>query len=77
MVHIKVDESMCKAPRECNKCLEVCPESVFMTYPKTPRGPGKKAGHWVIVPVHVTQCSVCGICIAACPRNAIAVTIAA
>lgn len=75
MVRIKIDEHKCKVPRECRRCLEVCPESVFMTYPRIPRRPGKKAEDWVIVPVHVTLCSVCGICVAACTRNAIAVTI--
>ncbi len=76
MVHIEIDEDKCKVPRECHRCLEVCPESVFMTYPRIPRRPGKKAEDWVIVPVHLTLCSVCGICVAACPSNAIAVTIA-
>lgn len=75
MVRITIDEHKCKVPRECRRCLEVCPESVFMIYPRKPRSPGKKAANWVIVPVHLTLCTACGVCVEACPRYAITLAI--
>lgn len=75
MVIIDFDESKCKSPRECNKCLQVCPVGVFMTYPMTARKPGNKAGGWVIKPIFARLCTGCMVCEQVCPMDAIKVTI--
>ncbi len=77
MVQIEVDKNKCPSPRDCRRCLEICPESVFMTYPRVHRMPGRKARDWVIVPALSSQCTGCMICVEACPHNAITVTFAA
>lgn len=73
MAAIRIDESRCRSPRECRKCLEVCPEGVFMTFPRRHRQPGIAANDWVIVAAHVTQCTCCSECVVSCPQQAISV----
>ena len=76
MIHIKIDKHKCRTPRECGRCLEVCPESVFIMYPRTSRMPGRKAGNWTTDAVQLAKCNGCGICVKECPHLAITVTIA-
>lgn len=68
-----MDGEKCLLPRECRRCLELCPEFVFMTYPLKRRMPFRKAGDWIIVPVHQTLCTACMICVNSCPEGAITV----
>jgi ferredoxin len=53
----------------------MCPEFVFMTYPRKCRLPGRRAKDWVIVPVHLTLCTGYMVCVEACPQNAITITL--
>lgn len=73
MVSIEWDEDSCTDPLGCCKCLETCPEQVFLTYPRDKRGPGKAAGSWAIKPVFVNLCTECRICEEICPQNALTV----
>jgi ferredoxin len=73
VAEIRIDESRCTSPRECRRCLEVCPEGVFMIFPRRPREPGIAANDWVIMATHVTQCTGCSECAASCPQAAISV----
>ena len=75
MVRIDFDESKCKSPRECSKCLQFCPAGVFMTYPMSARKPGKKAEDWVVKPVLARLCTGCLVCEQACPDGAIKITV--
>ncbi|TET39035.1 MAG: 4Fe-4S dicluster domain-containing protein [Dehalococcoidia bacterium] len=77
MVRIEINEQKCKSPRECRKCLESCPESVMMTYPRVAREPGKKAEDWAIAPVLMTLCTGCKVCEEICPQKAITVSLVA
>jgi NAD-dependent dihydropyrimidine dehydrogenase PreA subunit len=77
MIKVEINEQKCKSPRECHKCLEVCPEGVLMNYPRDRRAPGKRAGDWVIVPVLLSFCTGCRFCEEACPEEAITVSITA
>ena len=75
MVRVEVTGERCRSPRECRRCLEMCPEFVFMTHPRKCRLPGRRAKDWVVVPVHLTLCTRCMVCVEACPQNAITVTL--
>jgi len=77
MIQIEINEEKCKSPRKCRKCIEACPEGVFMTYPRQARAPGKKAGDWAIVPVLVSLCTGCKVCEEVCLRKAVTVSVAA
>ena len=75
MMQIEWDDKKCTSPRDCRKCLDACPEGVFMIYPRDGRKPGKVAQDWAIMPVFLTQCTACKICEEICPQNAIAVSV--
>lgn len=75
MVRVELDESKCKSVHDCRRCLEVCPQDVFMTYARSARRPGKRAGDWVIMPVLVRMCTGCMVCEQVCPTGAIKITV--
>lgn len=75
MVRVRVYKHKCTSPRDCRRCLEVCPEGVFMMYPETLRRPGRRAGSWVIAPARATRCTGCMVCVGKCPNVAISVVI--
>jgi len=49
-------ESKCTV---CGKCVEVCPENVFVRH------------HDRVLPAYLERCSKCGLCVPACPEGAI------
>ncbi len=75
MMQITIDDQKCTRPPECTKCLQRCPEGVLANYPRQKRAPGKDAGDWVVMPVHVSLCTGCKICEEVCPEKAISVTV--
>ena len=77
MVEIEIDHQECTPPPECAKCLQSCPQGVFMNYPRDRRTPGGNAGDWVVVPVQMTLCTGCRICEDVCPHGAVTVTVTA
>ena len=76
MINIQWDDKKCNDPWNCCKCLDACPEGVFMTYPRDKRGPGKPAGNWAIMPSFMKLCTGCRICEEKCPENALIVSVA-
>ena len=76
MIQIEVNQEKCRSPRECRKCLESCPEGVFMNYPRLGREPGKRAEDWAIVPVLTIFCTERKVCEQVCPPRAITVSVA-
>ena len=76
MINIEFDSSKCHDPRDCRKCMDACPEGVFMTYPRDKREVGKEAGDWAIMPSFIKLCTGCKICEDVCPTNALSVNIA-
>lgn len=75
MVRIEWEEKKCPTPRECRKCLELCPQGVFFIYGRGGRQPGKKEEEWAIAPIFIFLCDGCKICEQICPQNAIKVFI--
>ena len=72
---IDIDHEKCKTPRECRKCMEVCPEDVLWNKPTVPREPGKKADNYIIVPGLKVLCTGCKLCEEVCPQGAKKVTV--
>ncbi|WXG42509.1 MAG: 4Fe-4S dicluster domain-containing protein [Promethearchaeati archaeon SRVP18_Atabeyarchaeia-1] len=60
----------CPKPQDCGKCLEVCPNAVFVMY-ATNRERYKKAEQYVIVPSFMNFCVTCNRCTEVCPKGAI------
>jgi len=77
MINIEWDEKKCPTPRDCRKCLELCPQGVFVTYGRGGRQPGKKEEDWVIAPGWIFLCDGCKVCEEICPQDAIKVNVKA
>ena len=74
MIQITWDSSKCISPRECRKCIDACPQGVFMTYPRDGRKPGEMTQNWTVAPLYLSLCTGCEICEEICPENAIALS---
>ncbi len=73
MMQIEINEEKCKSSRECRKCLQACPEGVFLSIARAGSAPDKR----VVVPVFMSFCSGCKICEEVCPQKAVTLSIAA
>ena len=67
----RVTAAACSDPRQCRRCLEVCPAQVFAIAPRQPRASGREAQEWQIHAVFQSRCTNCGACMQACPEGAI------
>ena len=76
MIQIKWNDDQCTSPQECRKCLDTCPQGVFIIYPRDGRKPGKATENWAIMPLFLSLCTGCDICQDICPENAITVSAA-
>ena len=74
MIKIELDPAKCSSPLDCRRCLEVCPQRLFRTYPKVVRKPGKPAEDWTIAVVLPILCTGCMKCEQVCSQEAIKVT---
>lgn len=72
---IKIDYSKCQVPFYCKKCLQICPQAVFMilvmkqtrfkeTDPKEPDS-------YMLIPLFRSKCTICNRCVEVCPVDAI------
>lgn len=59
-------------PLDCALCLRSCPEGVFFTYPLK-REHGRVCDVYELVVAFKSRCTGCGVCVEACPRNALRV----
>ncbi|MEW6034704.1 MAG: 4Fe-4S dicluster domain-containing protein [Chloroflexota bacterium] len=72
MIDVLWSKEKCATPRDCRKCLDVCPNGVLGTY-GAGREPGKKETNWTVAPVYLALCDACGLCAQACPSAALQV----
>ncbi len=72
-VKIKIDYTKCTQPTECRKCVNLCPEGVFMLFftDKDFRNPT----HYIVDAVLAQLCNYCKKCIEICPENAISLKV--
>ena len=81
MTSIKVrwNQSKCPTPFACKKCLQICPQAVFMvtctkqerfkeTDPNIPNT-------YIIVPLYQSECIACNKCIDVCPNGALKIKV--
>ena len=75
---IQIDLSKCTIPFACKKCLEVCPQAVFITYGiKVERGretDPNEPGAYGLAVAFQDKCTGCDDCIEVCPEDAITIT---
>ena len=71
---IRIDREKCKAPFECKKCLQICPQAVFAVVPtKVERFKETDPEDYEVEAVFRDKCVICMDCVKACPRNALKV----
>ncbi|MEM2143099.1 MAG: 4Fe-4S binding protein [Candidatus Thorarchaeota archaeon] len=68
---IRVDHGLCKDPRTCKKCLQICPQALFMCY--SPDDVSNDPKVWRVDVAFVDLCTRCGDCVRVCPVGAITV----
>lgn len=77
-VQIDID-AKCTAPMTCRKCLNLCPQLVFQAMvlkeEKFKETDIKESGAYTILPLHRWKCTLCNICVDACPLDAIRITV--
>ncbi len=78
MAKIDIDKEKCTVPFWCKKCLQACPQLVYVVYCKQlyrlresdPREPGL----YDLVAVRRDKCNFCNKCVEVCPEDAITIT---
>ncbi|TFG09070.1 4Fe-4S dicluster domain-containing protein [Candidatus Thorarchaeota archaeon] len=66
---ILVDHETCGDPRECKKCLQICPGALFMMY--SPDDQSNDPQDWRVDVAFTDLCTRCGDCVEVCPKGAI------
>ncbi|TFF90125.1 MAG: hypothetical protein EU548_04595 [Promethearchaeota archaeon] len=69
---IEIDYELCRDPRDCRKCLGICPPGVFnlIFTDEDYHDPQD----WKVVPVFTHLCTQCNECVEKCPKKAIVIT---
>ena len=75
MIKIEIDRSKCTTPFDCKKCLQVCPQAVFMVLAvkveKFKETDPKEPGSYLLWAHYIDKCSGCEECVRVCPEGAI------
>jgi len=72
MAKIRIDKEKCPCPQDCAKCMQACPTALFVLYPKK-REIGKVDTDFELVVPAPSLCTSCGLCVEACPNEAIGI----
>ena len=68
---ILVDMDLCGDPRECKKCMQICPLALFIMYP--PSEIDNDPQEWKADVAFTDLCTRCNKCVDVCPNGAVKV----
>ena len=75
MIKIEINHSKCPTPFDCKKCLQICPQAIFLCHAvktqKYRETDPKEPGAYLHFPYYVDKCTGCGDCVKVCPNDAI------
>jgi formate hydrogenlyase subunit 6/NADH:ubiquinone oxidoreductase subunit I len=71
-IKIIIDYQKCGDPRECKKCLQICPLALFIMYP--PSYEDNDPQEWKVDVAFTDQCTRCNDCVDICPHAAISIS---
>lgn len=60
-IRLEVDQGLCQAAGVCDKVVAVCPVDIFRL----------EEGRLAVNPDNEDECTLCDLCLEACPPNAI------
>ncbi|WXG45900.1 MAG: 4Fe-4S dicluster domain-containing protein [Candidatus Atabeyarchaeum deiterrae] len=69
-VKVEVDQSKCKNPMECQKCMRICPQAVFAAIPTKIKKYQLSKDFSLFAPFEAA-CVRCDLCTTVCPAGAI------
>jgi len=73
---IDIDPRKCHTPFKCKKCLQVCPQAVFMVVPtRVERFKETDPEDYEVQAVFRDKCVVCMDCVEVCPTHALKVEV--
>jgi len=76
MPRIDIERGKCLTPFECKRCLQVCPQAVFVVAPtKVERLKHTAPEDYEVQAVFRDKCTVCMDCVRVCPTDAIRVKV--
>ena len=75
---IEIDHKKCTTPFACKRCLQICPQAVFIVMPikqeKFKETDENEPGSFRLMVGYGDKCTVCYECTKVCPLGALAVT---
>jgi len=74
---ITYDKEKCGDPSTCLECIKSCPYNVLAYRPLETPEPPNPPKDWIVVPTCRVMCTypTCKLCIEACPKDALSITI--
>lgn len=74
MPEIVIDRNKCTTPFECKKCLQICPQAVFLVHPtELHLFRENEPGEYELLAMFRDKCVCCNDCVEVCPVGAIQV----
>ncbi|MHC1585603.1 MAG: 4Fe-4S binding protein [Candidatus Syntropharchaeia archaeon] len=71
---MKIKVNNCKDPKNCMKCVGVCPAKIFVLKPTGTRRMSNYVKKWEIKALFRDLCNGCMKCIEVCPEGCIEIT---
>lgn len=71
-MQINIDYTKCTSPLDCAKCMEVCPEAVFVAKPaKIEKFKETPSSDYKLYSIYESLCTGCMDCVEVCPAGAL------